>query len=173
LWQRILWSYFEDGDIGEIAVALAEIEAIAHYELIGDVEADVIHGYLDLPSGWFVEESDNAYRSGSSGGQILKQIVQRKAGIEDVFDQDNVPVFEALVQILENSNFAAALGGGAVAADGNEVEGDTQINRPDQICVEYAGSFQNSNQVGQLPFIVPGDLGAQFPNSLLDSFLIQ
>src|SRR5947208_1618628 len=57
----LLWGGgLEDADVGEVAVALFVIEAVAYDELIGNLEAHIGHGYVEQAHAGPVEESADA-----------------------------------------------------------------------------------------------------------------
>ena len=63
LWQECR---VEDGDVGEIAVALLVVEAIAHDERIGHVETHVINRPIRDPAGRLIQERTELERGGLS-----------------------------------------------------------------------------------------------------------
>ena len=51
------------------------------------------------------------------------EIAEREAGVEDVFDDDDVLAFDGVVDVLDELDGAGGDAGAAVAGDGDEVEG--------------------------------------------------
>ena len=96
----------DDRDVGEIPVLLAEVEPIADHELVLDREADVIDLHLDLPSRRFAEQTGGAQRSRRARPQDVLQVGERQTGIDDVLDDDDVAVLDAVAEILEQLHLA-------------------------------------------------------------------
>src|SRR5690349_11577502 len=77
-------------DISKVAVTLGIVESVSHNKFVGDGEADIIpFDFLDATRR-FVEQ-----RSDFKGFRLMVEqqpakISERKAGIENVLDQDNV-----------------------------------------------------------------------------------
>ena len=84
----------EHRDVAEVAVALVVVEAVAHDEVVGDVEADVAAADLDLGGIRLPEEGEHLHRRGSAGGEVLQQPAEGEAAAEasgeDVVDAEVV-----------------------------------------------------------------------------------
>jgi hypothetical protein len=132
--------------VGEVPVALAEVEAVADEELVRDREADVTDGkVLDEPPVRPVEEGRRGERAGTPEAQRPDQIVQREAGVDDVVDEQDVAPDDVAVEILEQADAAlAARIGAAVAGELDEVDpvddrgGPREVGEEDEARLERA-----------------------------------
>ena len=90
-------AFFEDADIGEVAVEAVVIEAVADDELVGDVEADVfgedsgLFGDIE-----FVEQDACADRSGTLFHDRAAEEFEGASGVEDVINDDDMAAREVL-----------------------------------------------------------------------------
>src|SRR5262245_38478746 len=66
----------EDDDVPERPVEPTLIETVADHELVGNCEADVVDGDLDLPSRHLVEEDAGGEALGVAGRQVSAQVGQ-------------------------------------------------------------------------------------------------
>src|SRR5688572_7120369 len=102
-------------DVRQVAILLIVVESIANHELVLDREPDVFDGHFDLPTGRLAQQAGGANRSRCSPRQDLLQVLQRAACIDDVFHQQDVPVFDAGVEVLLESDLTRRLGARSVA----------------------------------------------------------
>src|SRR6266516_422989 len=109
----------EDRDVGEIAVPLAEVEAVADDEPVGDLEADVAHGNVDLAPIGLRHQST---------------------------DLEHVATFDVDVEVLEDPDDAGGIGRVAVARERHEVDlaGDGEV--PHQVGHEEDGTLEDADQ---------------------------
>ena len=73
-------------DIGQVAVALCKVDAVAHDKLVGDLETAVIQRRLLGPRRNLVQQRADPDAARIAGFQHLDQMVDRQAGIDDVLD---------------------------------------------------------------------------------------
>src|ERR1039458_5481050 len=71
-----------DGHVAQIAVELVGIEAEAHHEAVGDLEAAEVHRNLHDAARVAVQESTHRQRIRRPAGQGLQQVAQGEAGID-------------------------------------------------------------------------------------------
>ncbi len=76
----------------EVAVALVDVEAVAHDEVRGDREADVLQRLFDALLALFQEQRADLQAPGAARAEVLAQVVERESGVDDVFDDQNVTV---------------------------------------------------------------------------------
>src|SRR5262249_60839995 len=57
----------EDAHIGQVAIALGRVHAVAHDELIADAPARVVDRHLDLAAGDLVEQRGDPHTRGAAG----------------------------------------------------------------------------------------------------------
>src|SRR5215470_9505072 len=86
-------------DLGQPPVVPRQIEAIAHHEAIGDHEAHVVEGHLDLPPLDLVEEGADLEAPRMPGLEIAPQVVDGPSAVHDVLDQDHVAALDGYGQV--------------------------------------------------------------------------
>ena len=97
-----------DADVGQVAVALGDIEPVTHHEIGGDVETDVAE--VELRHGWrpsFTSSAHTSRLAGSPRQQAAPQIRQREPAVDDVLDHQHVAVGEVGVEVLHDPDHAA------------------------------------------------------------------
>jgi hypothetical protein len=88
--------------VGQGAPALVEAESIAGEELIGNREADVVERHVvNEPTVRAVEERDRRKARRVPQRERPGEEVQRQAGVDDVLDDEYVPVDDRGVEVLE------------------------------------------------------------------------
>jgi hypothetical protein len=91
----------EDTDEGEVAVALPVIQAIADYERIRYVKASIFDRHLHLTVCPFVKENTDVHVRWMVRYEVVPEVFEAEARIDDVFDNQHVLVGDAFGQILE------------------------------------------------------------------------
>ncbi len=116
-------SFWEEADVVYSAVAFGVVHAVADDELVGDLEGYVVGFDGDEAALGFVEAGGDL----EGGGFVLEheaaEVAEGEAGVEDVFDDDDVLAFDGVVDVLDELDGAGGDAGAAVAGDGDEVEG--------------------------------------------------
>src|SRR6202020_247798 len=91
-------------------------------ELVGNLEGDVVGFDGDEAALGLVETGCDL----EGGGFVLEheaaEIAESEAGVENVFDDDDVLAFDRVVDVLDEFDGAGGDAGAAVAGDGDEVE---------------------------------------------------
>src|SRR3989338_1171875 len=103
----------------------------------------------------------------------MQEVVERQPGVEDVFHDDDVQVFDGVVEVLGDADFAGRQRALAVAGDGDEIHRDRQIQLPQQVGEKNARALQDADQVQRLAFEVALNLPRQLPHLLADLALAQ
>ncbi len=88
-------------DIGQVAETLRIVHAVADHKVVGDLESDIVGVDLFQAARRLVEQRGDAQRSGLVLLKEAAQETQGEAGIEDVFDDDDVLAFDRLVEIFD------------------------------------------------------------------------
>jgi len=161
-----------EADVGDVAVDFGEVHAVADDELVGDLEADVVGLDGDEAATGFVEAGGDL----EGGGLVLEheaaEIAKGEAGVEDVFDQDDVVAFDGVVDVLDELDGAGGDAGATVAGDGDEVEcvvdgdGAGEIGEEDGRSLEHAD--EHDGLAGLLVLVVGCDLAAHSCDALGD-----
>ena len=147
--------------MGELAVALADVEAVAHYEVGRDLEAYVAQVEVFVLAALPYEQGAHFETGGVAGLEVLAEVVEGQAAVDDVFHQDHVSAGEVEVEVFDDPHHAAGSGGAAVRRHGHEVELHRQLDGPGQIGHEHEGALQHPHQQGSLASVVGGDSGAE------------
>ena len=88
------------------------------------------------------------------------EVAEGEAGVEDVFDDDDVLAFDGVVDVFDELDGAGGDAGAAVAGDGDEVEGVVDADGAGEVGEEDGGAFEDSDEDDGLAGVVGGDLGA-------------
>src|SRR5699024_4567690 len=133
-------------DVRQIAVALGEVQAVAHHELVGDVEADLedVEGGLDGVR--LAQQRDDLERPRVAGREVAHEPRQGQAGIDDVLDDDDVAVGDVAVQVLEVPHDSRGAGRGAVRADRHELHLGRDGQRAGEVGDEDRGALEHADQ---------------------------
>src|SRR6185312_5834776 len=129
-------------DMGQGAVALGVVDAVADDELVRDLEADPTRLHVDLAPRRLVEQGADLDAAGVAGGEDVEHVPQGAAGVDDVLDHQQVAALDLAAQVLEDANFTAGFGGVAVGRYLEEVDLDRQIQLAHQIGDEDEGAAQ-------------------------------
>src|SRR5437868_4939680 len=96
----------ENAHVWKLAVILRVVEAVAYDEGIGDGEAHVVGPDGTRAARGFVEQGHEPQAFGSVRFEHAAQEVKGLAGVEDVFDHQDVDSFQAQVEVLGDSDLA-------------------------------------------------------------------
>ena len=94
------------------------------------------------------------------------KIAEGEAGVEDVFDDDDVFALDGVVDVLDEFDGAGGDTGAAIAGDGDEVEGGIDVDGAGEIGEEDRGAFEDADENDGLTCVVGGD----FLSEGLDAF---
>ena len=113
----------EETDVVYAAVALGVVHAVADDELVGDLEGYVVGFDGDEAALGLVEAGGDLERGRLVLEHEAAEIAEGEAGVEDVFDDDDVLAFDGVVDVFDELDGAGGDAGTAVGGDGYEVEG--------------------------------------------------
>jgi hypothetical protein len=154
--------------VRQIAVALLEIEAVSHEELVGHREADVADGHvLDQAAIGAVEERHSRERGGIAERERLAEVVERQAGVDHVLDDQDVTARDLLVEILEEADapMAALIGAGRVAGELDEVQAVVNPDRAREIGDEDDARLEGRDEQRFSALVVAGDLASELADT--------
>src|SRR5450759_797307 len=164
----------ESGDVGEVAVLLVEVEPVADHEDVRDGEALVLYVQVDLAFHvLFVEQGADLERGRATCVQVLEQVAQREPGVDDVFDDDDVPALDVRVQVLEDPHHTGRLHGRAVGRARHEVEGDRDSDGAGQVRQEDEGAFEDTDHQYAFRGVVAAYRARKIPHAPLDVSLTE
>src|SRR5580658_2052195 len=108
--------------VREVAVAFGVVHAVADDEEVGNGETYVVGFDFFETAGGFVEQGGDAEGFGVMLEEDFAQIGEGEAGIENVFDDEDIFSFNGFVEILDELDGAGGALAFAVAGDGDEVK---------------------------------------------------
>ena len=156
--------------MGQIAVALSIVDAVADDEFIGDFEAHEVGHELDFAAAAFVEQ----YAGVKAGGVELLEHRDddRKgfAGVEDVIDQQDVTVADIKGEILEDLGKALGTRVVAVAGDSNAIEADGIGDSAEEVGGEKNRAVDDRDDGDLLVAVGGSQFGTQFFDAFFDVF---
>ena len=160
----------EDADVFDAAVALGIVHAVADDELIGDLEGDVVGFDGDEAALGFVEAGGDLERCGLVLEHEAAEVAEGEAGVEDVFDDDDVLAFDGVVDVLDELDGAGGDAGAAVAGDGDEVEGVVDLDGAGEVGEEDGCAFEDADEDDGLTLVLGGDLRSNLAGAVGDLF---
>jgi len=134
----------EHSDEREVPVAFGVVEAVAHHEQVGDMEADVVGADRFAAAGRFLEEDTDAKASRLGRTKSGHYRTERLTGVKDVVDDEDIPSAEVESQFLGEDKFAG-LGMGAVTRDAEEIQFNRQSEMPKQVGEEKHGAVEQGD----------------------------
>ncbi|MNW59131.1 hypothetical protein D3C74_370310 [compost metagenome] len=142
----------------QVAVLLRVVQAVAHDELVGDVEADVAHVDLGLRGVGLAEHRRHLDRRGAAAAQVRQQPREREARVDDVLDDEHVAPREVGVEVLEDAHDARGLGARAVGRDGHPVHLDVVVQAAGEVGHDHDRSLEDAHEEQVLARVVAVDL---------------
>ncbi len=102
-----------------------------------------------------------------------REVAEGEAGVEDVFDEDDVAAFDGVVDVFDELDGAGGDAGTAVAGDGDEVEGVVDLDGSGEVGEEDGGAFEDADEYDGLAgaVVVGGDLLADGMDAIGDLLL--
>src|SRR4051812_11720908 len=133
-------------DEGQVPVALVDIEPVPDDESVGDRETHVFQFRVDALEPFFHEQGAHLERGGGARAGGLAQVPEGGAGINDVLDDEDVPIGEGGIEILHDADDATRAGGGSVRRNRHEVELHGQVNRAREIGHEHERALEDPHE---------------------------
>src|SRR3954447_23864655 len=112
----------QHADVGQVPVALGEVEAVADHELVRDLEADVADGNVDLAPFWLRQQRADLEARRLARLQVPHQVGEGQPRIDDVLDDEDVAPVDVDVEVLEDPDDPGGVRRRAVAGDRHEVD---------------------------------------------------
>ena len=81
-----------DGDVGQVAVALGDVEPVADHEVGRDAEPDVAQVRVALLQALTQQQRTDLDARRVAGQQVLAQVLEGEAAVDDVLDEQDVAV---------------------------------------------------------------------------------
>src|SRR5260370_40646529 len=99
----LVYGWFQHADVGQIAVALRVVQAIANHKLVGNAKADVIEadGFHALAS--LVQKRADAQAARLALPQHIRQVVESETAIDNDLHDQHMFLFEGTFQVFEDT----------------------------------------------------------------------
>jgi hypothetical protein len=155
-------------EVRQIAVALPEIEPVAHEQLVGHRETHVADGHvLHEAAIGAIEERHRGERGRFAERECLAEVVERQARVDHVFDDQDVAAGDLRIQILEEADagMAPLVGTGRVACELDEVEAVVDRQGAGQVRDEDDARFERRDEQRLPIFVVTGDLAPELADT--------
>src|SRR5205085_5675522 len=94
----------QNPDIRQVAVFLLVVQAVADYENIRNLEPQVGHRHFHPAGVRLAEQGTDPQALRTANLQLLQQIRERQAGIDDVFHNQDVAPRDVLAQVAHDSD---------------------------------------------------------------------
>src|ERR1700682_4820089 len=117
-----------DPDVGNVAIALGDIEAVPHHEVRRDVEPDVAQVQLGALAAFFDEKRAHLEAGGTTGQEAAAQIRQREPAVDDVLHHQDMAVGQVGVEVLDDAHDAAGGGGRPIGRHRHDVDLDRKAD---------------------------------------------
>lgn len=149
---------------------LRVIEAIAHDELVGALEAHIAAVHVGLIGRVLAQERGHGDGRRPAGLQVLDEIAEREARVQNILGNDHVATLDVGVQILQDAHHPRVLHAAAVGRHRHEVHFQRHVDGADEIAGVHGRSAQHAYHddalgPGQFP-IITRDRGAEVGNPL-------
>src|SRR5258706_5300192 len=164
----ILRAKVQDTHIAEIAVALRIVQPVAHHELVGNLEANIIRADLGDPPLWLIQQHGHTNAPGLPLLEYAQQILQRHSRIKNILHHNNCLSLYAGVQVSRKLHFTRCLGPISITRDADEIQRNLSADLSRQIRKKKHRSFQHSHQVQSFRRKIAPDLLRHFANASLN-----
>ena len=107
------------------------------------------------------EQGADLERGRLARAQVLEQVAQGEARVDDVLDDEHVPALDLGVEVLEDAHDAGRVGRRAVARDGHEVEGAGHGDATREVGHEEDRSLEDADEQELLARVVGFEICAR------------
>ena len=163
----------ENADVRQIAVLFRVIQTVADDEGVRHGEADVLRLHIGAAARGLIEQRCDADGARLAVLEIFREIAERDAGVENVFDDDDITVFNVLAEILVDLHRARGGGAVAVGRNGHKVHAAVDRHFAEQVRHENEAALQNADEQRLFPGVIAGDLRAQLADARMDLLLTE
>src|SRR5207253_6841656 len=127
---------------------------------------DVVQVDLHLPAFDLVEQRADAETLRVTGLQVPRQVGDGPSRVDDVLDEDDVPVLDRDREVRRDLHHARGGGGRAVAGHRDEVGREGGVDRADEVREEDDGALQDADEQGVLVRVIARERLAEFADPL-------
>src|SRR5215468_8482225 len=159
-------------DVGQVAVPLLRVEAIANHEDVGDLASHVVEGDVRRAQPALGHEGTGLDRGGAARLEVAEEIGEAEPARADPLHHEDVAPLQGLVEILADAHDARGpyL---AVGDDGDEIHGGRNGKRAQEVGEKDSGALEHADQVQRLVRVVGGDLGGEPRHLGADGLLVE
>jgi uncharacterized damage-inducible protein DinB len=137
----------QHANVGEIAVALIVVQAIANHKFVGNGEAGIIGVHLGDAALGFIEKDSNPEMLRLALFEELYEKFQGEAGIQNILDNQNRAALDGDFQVLGEFHFARRIGAMAIAGNAEKIEGHFSAKLASEIGKEKYRAFEDADEV--------------------------
>lgn len=162
------FAFAEDADVGEVAVELVGVHAAADEVLRGRAESEPVGlRFFHFGRNGFVDQD-----AGSAGGGAVRQdhfpeFGERKPGVEDVVDQEDMAVLHVEFQAASHRKLSGR-SMVQVGAGGEGIHAHGQIDMAQEVGGEEEPAVHDDDGGEFLPGVGAGDVGGEFLDAAAD-----
>lgn len=106
------------------------------------------------------EEAGDAQRLRTADLEDLREVVDRRAGIDNVFDEQDVLAFDVFGQIVLDPNLSGRMHA-LITRYADELDFAVEIDGAREVTQEYERALQNSDERQLLTSVITADLCAE------------
>ena len=117
------------------------------------------------------QEGGDLQRSGLAALEVLHQILERQARVQNVLDDQHVATADVDIQVLNDTHDTRGLHTVAVARNSHEIDVGRQLDLTHQVAHKDHGAAQDRNQHQILTRVVARNLLAQARDDTVDILL--
>ena len=121
-----------------------------------------------LAAGRLIEQGGNGDGGRTADTEIVLEIVQRDAAVENVLDEDDVAALDVLIQVLVDLHGAGGRGLVAVGRHGHEIDRARNGDAAHQVGHEHKAALEHADEQRLTAVKIPGNLGTQLRRARLD-----
>ena len=166
-----LFCDFYYSDVWKISILLCIIQSVSNYELIRNLKSCPVYVHIFHTAVWFIKQCAKTETCRLSLTKYVHQIIQCITGINDIFHDQYFLILNRLIQILRKSYNTTGLCSVAIASNTHKVHRYRNCNSLCKFAHKEYSTFQNTDQMDLLSFILFTDLFSEFTDSCIYFFL--
>src|SRR5436305_1059531 len=105
-WQAGLVGGLDHANIGQLAIGMGDVHAVADDEVIGTFEADIVRFDVDGALGRLLQQHGGRYARGAARGEQVLGEGERAAGFKDVVDEQDMAAADVALHVPEYLDLA-------------------------------------------------------------------
>ena len=162
------FAFAEDADVGEVAVELVGVHAAADEVLRGCAESEPVGlRIFHFRRNGFVDQDAGAAGGGAVRQDHFPEFGERKPGVEDVVDQEDMAVLHVEFQAAAHRELSGR-SMVRVGTGGEGIHAHGQIDMAQQVCGEEDSPVHDDDGGKFKSGIRAGDLGGEFLDAAAD-----